>query len=63
MLIKILDKEFRPYISSERLAQEIKRLAQEVEQQMQGGVQVHQGEILHKSPSHQSAILLQKRGS
>ena len=36
MLIKILDKEFRPYISSERLAQEIKRLAQEVEQQMQG---------------------------
>ena len=36
MLIKILDKEFRPYISSKRLAQEIKRLAQEVEQQMQG---------------------------
>ena len=36
MLIKILDKEFRPYISSERLAQEITRLAQEVEQQMQG---------------------------
>ena len=36
MLIKILDKEFRPYLSAQRIATEVERLAKEVEEQMQG---------------------------
>ena len=36
MVIRIHDKEFRPYISAERLNKEVKRLANEVEEQMRG---------------------------
>ena len=47
MLIKILDKEFRPYISSERLAQEIKRLAQAADAGEETSFHFHTQWFLH----------------
>ena len=36
MLIKIHNKEFRPYISAEKIAIEVERLTKEIAEQMKG---------------------------
>ena len=38
MLIKIHNKEFRPYISAEKIAIEVERLTKEVAEQMKGKI-------------------------
>jgi len=45
MLIKILDKEFRPYLSAQRIATEVERLAKEVEEALAQAVSKAGGEV------------------